>query len=161
MPKVRLSPAFIVVLIILQGWPDYSIFFGHLLARFDGVVVAAKGVRYPPWTRHRAMRYTIRESDGREQIYIADPVEGGPDGFSVGTRLRKERGRLDYEENDRRVDDFPIAIYGFWVIVNTGLLIGAVILAIMIHIRDRAARELAAAFERAEHRLETDGDLPP
>jgi hypothetical protein len=161
MPRLGSSPALLVLLTILYGWGDYTIVFGHPLAQFDGVVVAAKDVRYPPWARYHLMRCAIRGSDGREQIYIADPVEGGPDGFSVGTRLRKERWRLDYEENGRSVDDFPIVMYGLWVILDTGLLIGAVILAIMIRIRDRNARELAAAYERAEHRLETDGDLPP
>ena len=161
MPRAHLAPTFLIALIILQGASEYTIFFGHLLARFDGVVAAREDVRYPPWTRHHATRYTIRGSDGREQGYIADSAEGGTHGFAAGTYLRKQRWRMGYEENGQRVDDFPAALYGFWVIFDSGLALAATILAIMIRIRDRNARELAAAAQRAQRRLETGDDLPP
>jgi hypothetical protein len=161
MSKTRLAPALVVAFVIVRGASDYTIFFGHLLAQFDGVVAARKDVRYPPWTRYHATRYTIRGSDGRERAYIADPTEGGTHGFAMGTHLEKQRWRMDYEENGRRVDDFPVALYGFWVIFNTGLGLGAIILAIMIRIRDRSSRDLAAAAARAERRLEAGDDLPP
>lgn len=161
MPKARLTAVLLFVLILLQGSSDLTILFEHVLARFDGVIVAREDVRYPLWTHYHATRYTIRGSDDRPQVYIADAGEGGLHGFSVGTQLRKERWRTDYEANGRRVDDFPVALYGFWVILNSCLALAAAILAIMIRIRDRNARELAAAFERAQHRLETDEDLPP
>jgi hypothetical protein len=161
MQKAQLGPVALILLIILQGGSDYSIFFGHLLARFDGVVATREDVRFPPWTHFHAIRYTIRQDDGRERTYIADPIEGGRGGFPIGTRLRKDRWRLEYEAGGRATDDFPAALYGLWVIVNTGLMLGAIVLAIMIHNRDRNARENEAAFDRAERRLERGDDLPP
>lgn len=161
MLKAHLAPAFVLALVILQGASEYTIFFGHLLAQFDGLVAAREDVRYPPWSRSHATRYTIRGSDRREQAYIADSAEGGTGGFAVGTYLRKQRWRMAYEANGRRVDDFPTAFYGFWVILDSGLGLAAIVLAFMIRIRDRNARELAAAAERARRRLEAGDDLPP
>jgi hypothetical protein len=43
------------------------------------------------------------------------------------------------------------------MVLDAGLLIAAVMVAILIRNRDRTARELAAAFERGQRLLEREG----
>lgn len=155
---MRISPFLVVVLVLARGSGDYAVVLEHLLAQFDGVVVARTDVRYPPWTRNHATRYVIRGSDGQERIFTTDPSDGGTHGFPIGTRLRKQRWDLSYEENGQPVNDFPLAWYGLWLIVDFAVVAGCVILAIMIRIRDRTAHELAAAVERGKRLLESGDD---
>jgi len=60
---------------------------------------------------------------------------------------------MDYEADGQTRDDFPFSFYLFWMILDFGLLVGCVIVAIMIGIRDRRTRELEAAVERGEQLL--------
>ena len=86
----------------------------------------------------------IREADGTERVYHADAAEGHINGFPIGSRLTKRRWHLDYELDGRTRNDFPLPLYAFWMILDLGLLLSCVILAIMINLRDRRARELEA-----------------
>jgi hypothetical protein len=60
---------------------------------------------------------------------------------------------MEYEANGQTMNDFPLPIYGFWMILDFGLLVGCVILAFMMHARDRRTRELEAAVERGQQVL--------
>lgn len=154
MTKAHTAPGGAIFFILLLSCGEYAMVGGQYLARFDGVVVArTNGVYYPPWTRNRATRYVIRESDGRERVYYADPGQGHIDGFPIGTHLTKQRWRMDYEADGQARNDFPFPLYLFWMIFDLGLVIGCVIVGIMISIRDRRTRELEAAVERGEQLL--------
>lgn len=99
-------------------------------------------------------KYVIRDADGREHVYYADPSEGGyVHGFPVGTHLTKPRWHLDYEANGQPRNDFTLPFYGLWMILDFGVLIANVILAVMIRARDRRTRELEAAVERGRQLL--------
>src|SRR6185437_8272316 len=147
--------------VLLGASGEFGMTIEHYWAHFDGIVVARKdNVRFPPWSRNRATRYVIRESGGREYVYYADSSEGAPsesalNGFPVGTRLRKQRRHMDYEENGQAMNDFPLGLYILPMMLDSFLLGAAVILDLMIRARDRRNRELQAAFQRAMHRLET------
>jgi hypothetical protein len=144
--------AFLLILLISSG--EYATVAGHYLAQFDGVIIGrTEFVRYPPWTRNLTTRYLIREADGREHVYYADPSQGHIDGFPIGTHLIKQRWHMDYEADGARRDDFPLPIYAFWMILDFGMLVGCVILAMMIRARDRRTRELEAALERGQRVL--------
>ena len=154
MRKAHIPPGVAILVILLLSCGEYAMVAGHYLAQFDGVVVArTDDVHYPPWTRNLATRYVIRESDGLERVYYADPSQGHIDGFPIGTRLTKQRWHMDYEADGQARDDFPFSFYLFWMILDFGLLVGCVIVAIMIGIRDRRTRELEAAVERGEQLL--------
>ena len=141
-------------MILLVSSGEYATVAGHYLGQFDGVVVArTEFVHYPSWTRNLSTRYLIRESDGRERVYYADPSQGYIDGFPLGTRLSKQRWHMEYEANGQTMNDFPLPIYGFWMILDFGLLVSCVILAFMMRARDRRTRELEAAVERGQQVL--------
>jgi len=145
--------AFLLILMVSSG--EYATVAGHYLAQFDGVIVGrTQFVHYPPWTRNLTTRYLIREPDGRERAYYADPSQGHIDGFPIGTQLSKQRWRMEYEANGQRMNDFPPPIYGFWMILDFGLLVGCVILAFMNRARDRRTREAEAAMRRGQHLLQ-------
>ncbi len=157
MRKAHIPPGVAILVILLGSSGEYSMVLGHLLARFDGIVVARKDrVYYPLWTRNVATRYVIREFDGRTRVYYADPSEGHRDGFPIGTRLTKQRWHFDYEEDGNPRNDFPFVLYAFWMVLDFGLLTTCVILAIMIRVRDRRVRELQAAVERGKRLLESE-----
>jgi len=157
MRRAHITPGVATLAILLSSSGDFAIVLEHLLAQFDGVVVArADDVHYPPWTRNLANRYVVRESDGRDRVYYADPSEGHLNGFPIGTRVTKQRWRMDYEENVQRRNDFPFVIYAFWMTIDFALLMACVILAIMMNIRDRHNCELAAAVERGKRLLESE-----
>lgn len=73
--------------------------------------------------------------------------------FSIGAHLSKQRWRLDYKEDGQARNDFPLPIYGFWMIIDFSVLVACVILAFMIQARDRRTRELEAAVGRGEELL--------
>jgi hypothetical protein len=155
MRKSHITPGAAILAVLLLSSGEYATVAGHFLAQFDGVVVArTEFVHYPPWTRNLTTKYSIRETDGREHVYYADPSEGGRvDGFPIGTHLTKQRWRMDYEADGQPRDDFPLPIYGFWMILDFGLLVALLILAAMIRARDRRTRELEAAVERGQQVL--------
>jgi hypothetical protein len=70
--------------------------------------------------------------------------------------LSKQRWHLDYEEDGRPRNDFPLPLYAFFLMLDSGLLFGAVVLSLMVRSRDRKARELAAAVECGRRILEND-----
>jgi hypothetical protein len=155
--KAHVPPAVAILTIFLVSSGDFMIVLGHLLAQFDGVVVArTEDVHYPPWTRTRATRYIIRDTDGHQHLYYADSSEGGLDGFPDGTSLKKHRWQFEYEENGQVRNDFPFPFYLLFLILDTGLLVGAVVLAIMMRNRDRRNRELADAVDRGRRLLESE-----
>jgi hypothetical protein len=129
----------------------------HYVAQFDGVVVArTEWVHYPPWTRNLVTRYVIRDADGAEHVYHADPAEGLIDGFPIGSHLRKQRWGFNYELDGRLRNDFPFPFYLLWMILDFGLIVSCVIVVMMINARDRRARELEAAVERGRRQLQQD-----
>ena len=157
MTKAHTTPAVAIIVILLISSGDYGIVLGHLLAQFDGVLVArTDNLHYPPWTRNGATRYVIHGADGRDHVYYADPGEGRSGGFPLGTELRKRRWHFDYVENGQPRNDFPFPLYFFFLVLDSGLLVACVIVAIMIQIRDRNAHELAAAVERGQRLLERE-----
>ncbi len=117
-------------------------------------VARKDNVPFPPWSRNRANRYLIRDLDGREHVYYADWSEGNLDGFPIGTSIRKQRWHMEYEENGRTRNDFPLGIYIMPMMLDSFLVAASVIVVMMIRARNRRNRELQAAFERAMHRLE-------
>ncbi|HLI63020.1 MAG TPA: hypothetical protein VKV05_06450 [Terriglobales bacterium] len=156
MHKAHIPASVVILSIFLAASGEYAPVLGHYWAQFDGVVVARKdNVRFPPWTRNRANRYVIRDADGTQRVYYADSGEGDLDGFPIGARLTKQRWRMDYQENGRPRDDFPFGIYILPMMLD-GLLLGAaVILVVMIRVRDNRNRNLQADYERALRRLES------
>lgn len=148
--------AFLFILLLSCG--EFAAVGGQYLARFDGVVIARQeGIYHPFWSHNRTTRYVIRESDGRERVYYADPSLGRLNGFPIGTHLTKQRWRMDYEADGEERNDFPFPLYLFWMLFDSGLMIGCIIIGVMINIRDRHTRELQSALERAEERLR-EGD---
>jgi len=157
MRKSHVAPGALILMIILAASSDCIPVLQHYLAQFDGVVAArTDDVRFPPWTRNRATKYVIRDSDGRDHVYYADSIQGHWNGYPIGTSLSKERWHMDYKEGSRTRDDFPHPMYIVPMMLDALFLGLAVILAIMIHVRDNRNRELEAAFQRAKQRLETD-----
>lgn len=144
-----------ILFILLLSCGEFAMVAGQYLAQFDGVVVARTDfVHYPFWTRNLTTRYVIHESAGRERVYYADSI------FAIGTHLKKQRWRMDYEKDGMTRDDFPLPMYLFWIVFDLCLVTGCVILGIMINLRDRRARELEAAFERAQQDLLRDDRDP-
>ena len=161
MRKAHIAPGVAILTILLSSSGEYASVIGHYMARFDGVVVARKSdVHYPLWTRNRTTRYEIRESDGQQRVYYADPSQGHIDGFPLGTRLSKQRWHMDYAADGKTRNDFPFPIYFFWMVLDFVLLVAGVILAVMMRSRDRQTRELEAAVQRGE-RLLRDEDREP
>ncbi len=156
MGKAHIPTSVVILSILLVAAGEYAMVLGHYWAQFDGVVVARKdNVRFPSWTRNRANRYVIGGSDGRQYVYYADSSEGDLDGFPIGTRLTKQRWHMDYQENGRAMNDFPLGIYILPMMLDAVLLGAAVILVIMIRVRDNRHRDLQADYERALRRLES------
>ncbi len=156
MNKSHIPPSVVILSILLVAAGEYAMVLGHYWAQFDGVVVARKdNVRFPPWTRNRANRYVIRNSDGQEHVYYADSSEGDLGGFPIGATLTKQRWHMDYQENGRQMNDFPLAIYILPMMLDAILLGAAIILVIMIRARDNRHRDLQADYERALRRLES------
>ena len=158
MRQAHVGPGLAFLLILLLSSGEYATVGGHYFAQFDGVVVSrTEFVHYPTWMRNLTTRYLIRELDGREHVYYADPSQGHIHGFRIGTYLSKQRWRMEYEANGRTMNDFPLPIYARWMILDLGLLMGSVTLAIIIRARDRRTRELEASVERGRQVLhETD-----
>ena len=154
MRKAHLGPGAVFLMILLLSSGECATVAGHYLAQFDGVIVArSEFVHYSSWTRNLTTRYLIHEADGREHIYYADPSQGHIDGFPIGTHLVKQRWHMDYEANGHRMNDFPLPLYAFWMILDFGLMVGCVILGLMIRARDRNTRELESAVERGQEIL--------
>ena len=154
----RITPFFAIVVILLSGVGDYAIVLEQYCARWDGVVIArTDDLHYPPWTRIRVTKYVVRGLDGSERTYFSDPSIGARDGFPPGTVLKKQRWTFAYQENGKARNDFPFPFYFLFMVFDAGLLIAAVMVAIMMRNRDRAARELAAAVERGQRLLEREG----
>ena len=157
MRRAYIAPSVAILAIFLSSSGDLAIVLEHLLAQFDGVVVArTDDVHYPFWTRNLATRYVVRGFDGRDRVYYADPSEGHLNGFPIGTRVTKQRWRMEYEENGQTRNDFPFAIYAFWLMFDFALLVACAILVIMINLRDRRTRELETAVERGKLLLESE-----
>ena len=154
MRKTHVSISAAILTVVLLGSGEYAMVIGHLLADFDGVVVArSDSIHYPPWTRNLANRYVIQEANGRKYVYYADPSEGDLGGFAIGTRITKERWRMDYEADGRTRQDFPLPLYLLWMILDFGIFVAVIILGIMIRMRDRRTRDLEAAVERGRELL--------
>jgi hypothetical protein len=154
----RTTPFVAILVILLSGAGDYVIVLEQYCSRWDGAVIArANDIHYPPWTRTRATKYVVRGSDGSENTYYADPSIGARDGFPLGTVLKKQRWSLAYEEDGKARNDFPFPFYFLFMVLDAGLLIAAMSVAIIMRNRDQTARELAAALERGQHLLEREG----
>jgi hypothetical protein len=124
MGKPQTTIAVVILAIVAIASGEYAMVIGHYLAQFDGVVVTrTDDVHFPPWTRNRANRYVIRESDGSEHIYYADSAEGR-NGFPIGTRIAKQRWRMGYKENGQARSDFPLDIYILPMMIDAVLLLG-------------------------------------
>lgn len=156
MGKPQTTIAVVILAIVAIASGEYAMVIGHYLAQFDGVVVTrTDDVHFPPWTRNRANRYVIRESDGSEHIYYADSAEGR-NGFPIGTRIAKQRWRMGYKENGQARSDFPLDIYILPMMIDAVLLLGCVVIASRMA-RSNRAREQEAAYERAKSRLDVEG----
>lgn len=154
----RTTPFVAILVILLSGAGDYAIVLEQYCARWNGVVISrTDDIHYPPWTRIRVTKYVVRGIDGSEHSYYLDPAMGAGDGFAPGTVLNKQRWSFAYEEDGKARNDFPFPLYFMFMVLDAGLLIAAVIVAIMIRNRDRSARELAAAVERGQRLLEREG----
>jgi hypothetical protein len=152
------TPFIAILVILLSGVGDYAIVLEQYCARWDGVVIArTDDLHYPPWTRIRVTKYVVRGLDGSESTYHSDPSIGARDGFPPGIVLKKRRWTFAYEEDGKARNDFPFPFYFLLMVLDAGLLIAAVMVAILIRNRDRTARELAAAFERGQRLLEREG----
>jgi hypothetical protein len=126
-------------------------------AQFDGIVVAQTDyVHYPPWTRNLATRYVLRQADGSQVVFHVDPGMGHLNGFALGTHLTKQRWRFNYEADGHSRNDFPLPFYLLFVILDSGLLIAAVVIGVMINNRERRERELNDAVERGRRLLEEE-----
>jgi hypothetical protein len=154
MRKAHASAGGAILLILFLSSGEYAMTIGHLLAQFDGVVIArTENIFYPPWIRNLTTKYVIQASDGRRYIYYADPSEGDLGGFRIGTHLSKSRWHLDYEAEGQARNDFPLPLYLLWMVFDFGMFTAAVAVAIMIRTRERRTRELEDAVERGEELL--------
>ncbi len=144
-----------MLLLISSG--DYLAVGEQYFAQLDGIVVArTDNVHYPPWTRNLATRYVLRRADGSQVVFYADSSMGRLNGFALGTHLTKQRWRFNYEVDGQSMNDFPLPFYLLFLILDSGLLIAAVVIGVMINNRDRRERELNDAVERGRRLLEEE-----
>jgi hypothetical protein len=101
------------------GWDTV----GHRLRiAVDGVIVSTLDVPATGAPRY-ATEYTIRSASGTEQILWSGPTDGSlPRSMPVGTRIRKERWRLNYERDGRTVG-FPYIFYCLVLTIAAGLMV--------------------------------------
>jgi hypothetical protein len=86
------------------GWETIG---RRLQTDVDGVIVGSQDVPSTGAPRY-ATRYTVRGPDGNEQVFWAGATDASlPRSMPVGTRIRKRRWHLDYEQNGRHVDFIP------------------------------------------------------
>lgn len=97
-PRFRAWAKILFGLFLLWGFGWETV--GHrLLNSVDGVIVGSRDVPTTGGPRY-ATEYTVRGANGEEQIFWAGPTDASlPRSMPVGTRIRKLRWHLDFEEN--------------------------------------------------------------
>ena len=99
------------------GWETVGV---RLRVEVDGVVIASRDVPSTGAPRY-ATEYTVRNADGKEQVFWAGATDGSlARSMPVGTRIRKERWRLDYER-DGQQEGFPYLFYGLILSIGLGI----------------------------------------
>jgi hypothetical protein len=79
----------------------------RLTTEVDGVISSID--RPATGAPRYSTEYILRGPDGQSRHYIAGPTYGFlPRSMPVGTRIKKQRWRLDYERNGRVVNDFAV-----------------------------------------------------
>jgi len=113
--KTRIVPNPVVplmfALFVLWGF-GYETVGTRLKTQLEGVVLSSRDIPSTGAPRY-VTEYSLRGTDGRESVYTAGPTDASlPRSMPVGTYLKKQRWRLDYEKNGQRVDDFGVFFYG-------------------------------------------------
>lgn len=108
-----------VVLLMLGLWVVWGFGIETVVRRLqievDGVIISSRDTS-PTREPRYATQYILRADDGRESSYVAGATDASlPRSLPVGTRLTKQKWRLDYEKNGQNINDFPI---GFYAIVG-------------------------------------------
>ncbi len=108
-----------VVLLMLGLWVVWGFGIETVVRRLqievDGVIISSRDTS-PTREPRYATQYILRADDGRETSYVAGATDASlPRSLPVGTRLTKQKWRLDYEKNGQNINDFPI---GFYAIVG-------------------------------------------
>jgi hypothetical protein len=99
------------------GWETVG---DRLKSDVNGVVIASRDVPSTGAPRY-ATEYTVRNADGKEQVFWAGPTDGSlPRSMPMGTRIRRERWHLDYERDGQQVG-FPYVFYGLILAIGLGV----------------------------------------
>ena len=101
------------------GWKT----IGHRLqTNVDGVIVTSRDVPSTGAPRY-ATEYTVRSANGEEQVFWAGPTDASlPRSLPVGTRIRKLRWHLDYEQDGTLVSFPEKFFYGAISICAMGMV---------------------------------------
>ncbi len=97
-PKFRAWAKVLFGLFLLYafGWETVG---RRLQTSVDGVIVASRDVPSRGAPRY-ATEYTVRGANGEERVFWAGPTDASLErSMPIGTRIRKLRWHLDYEQN--------------------------------------------------------------
>ena len=117
-PKFRAWAKVLFGLFLLWGFGWETV--GHrLLTSVDGVIVASRDVPSTGAPRY-ATEYAVRGANGEEQLFWAGITDASlPRSMPVGTRIRKLRWHLGYEQNGTLIG-FPEKFF-YAVVCTCGL----------------------------------------
>jgi len=114
------------------GWDTVG---RRLLIDVNGTVVASRDEPAARTPRY-ATYYIVRGRDGREQTLISGATDASlRRSMPVGTRIRKQKWRLDYERDGVR-EEFNTPFYAFVLLIGAALAVSGVVMLI----RGRGAR---------------------
>ena len=100
----------------------------RLQIELDGVVVSSHD-RSAKGAPRYVTEYILRGDDGHKFVYLAGPTDASlPRSLPVGTRLSKQKWRLDYMENGQPINDFPINFYGIVLGIGLALILWSLLL---------------------------------
>jgi hypothetical protein len=94
--------------------------------QLDGRVVASATGCQQPANNRCATTYVVEAQDGSRATYVAGPTDHSLQRWlAVGTIMRKDRWRLFYAIDGRKVDDFPVIFYATILVFGSGCALWA------------------------------------
>lgn len=93
--------------------------YGRAEIEVDGVIIKSEIVCQQPNNNRCVTNYLVKQILGeRQTIFSAGPTDLSlPRDLPIGTALKKEKWKLNYELNGKTINDFPVYSYvGMFVI---------------------------------------------
>jgi hypothetical protein len=120
--KAIRSPILPLLFALIMMWTTLPAVWSRLVTHVNGIVISSRDIPATNAPRY-ATDYTLRGPDGQTYRYLAGPTDASlPRSMPIGTSLKKQRWRLDYERDGRRVGDFGVLFYGLFLALAIGCL---------------------------------------